>query len=126
MGGTCSALDHYTILSYLLKLILKPYYITKSPTKAPIALSIYLAGPLFDFLISIFEFSEAARGWQPQKIDLRDSEGNFWLPASCSLRKLKNLGRKQKVVTLNNRKGNKYSLVLPSLNNFLANPLDLD
>ena len=72
MSETCSAIDHYTILACLLKLLLKPYYMTKSPTKAPIALYIYLAGPLFDFLTSIFEFFEAARGWQPQKIDLLD------------------------------------------------------
>ena len=70
MSEACSALDHYIILAYLLILILKPYYITKSPTKAPIALSVYLAGRFFDFLTSIFEFSEAAQGWQPQKIDL--------------------------------------------------------
>ena len=72
---TCSALGHNTILACLHKLVLKLYYITKSLTKAPIALSIYLAGPLFDFLTSIFEFSEAAQGWQPQKIDLLDTFG---------------------------------------------------
>ena len=87
IGVTCSALGHNTILACLHKLVLKLYYITKSLTKAPIALSIYSTWPIFYFLTSIFEFSEAAPGWEPRKIDPLDpyrvSKVKF--PVACLL-----------------------------------------